>query len=73
MADENKTSPETAIKALRIIVDCLLVLGILLTMLRVFGYIQLSWVWVLAPVWVPLALMSIPFLYGFFVTPMRRK
>ena len=38
------------------------VLAIVLIILKICGVINLSWIWVLAPVWVPLAILLIVFI-----------
>lgn len=38
------------------------VLAIVLIVLKICGVINLSWIWVLAPIWIPLAILLIVFI-----------
>jgi ABC-type antimicrobial peptide transport system permease subunit len=39
-------------------------LGLLFIGLKLMGYLAWSWVWVLAPLWIPLALIALVILVG---------
>lgn len=39
--------------------DILSIITVLLVIAKIFGYIDLAWVWVFAPLWVPLALFCV--------------
>lgn len=46
--------------------DWLVVLTIVFVLLKVFGKITWSWIWVLAPLWLPYALIAVIGLMIFF-------
>ena len=39
--------------------DVLSIITVLLVIAKIFGYIDLAWVWVFAPLWIPLALFCV--------------
>lgn len=48
------------------------VLGIAFIVLKLCNIIQWAWVWVLAPIWAPLAFWFIVFIIGFIIGILNR-
>ena len=49
------------------------VLGVVFIALRLCGVIDWPWVWVLAPIWVPIGLWLLAVLIAFIVAARKRK
>lgn len=49
------------------------VLGVVFIALRLCGVIEWPWVWVLAPIWVPICLWLLAVLIAFIVAARKRR
>lgn len=49
------------------------VLGVVFIALRLCGVIEWPWVWVLAPIWVPIGLWLLAVLIAFIVAARKRR
>lgn len=49
------------------------VLGVVFIALRLCGVIDWPWVWVLAPIWVPICLWLLAVLIAFFMAARKRR
>ena len=47
------------------------ILGLIFITLKLTGYITWSWLWVLSPFWIPLAIAAVIFLIVFIVALIR--